>query len=110
MTADEQQVQPGSAGKERPPLALDRTAKTSRGSRARLENPLGISADRCVEASAKVRDEQLCAAVLRLASAEDVDPELANGAQESGLQHRCACSARSAVSTSFGTSEKRNRD
>lgn len=86
---------------ERPPLLAERAAKTSRKAQARLENPLGIVADRCVEASADPRDAQPRAALSSLASSYWLS-ELAKGAQESGLQHACACSAGS-VSPTFGT-------
>lgn len=75
----------------------ERPAETREGVCVRLESQQdGATAGRCV--SARTLDtERGNAAVRRVSSGlpSDVAEKLANGAQENGLQHLCACSARS---------------
>lgn len=76
-----------------PPLSLGVGAETFRSSTVRLENPLGVFGGRSVEALSRARNEKRRHAATSLGSIEA--RQLANGAQESDLQHRCASSAQS---------------
>ena len=75
-----------------PSLPLGVAAETVADTCVRLENPLGVSADRSVEARTSEATEKQPHAAAHLGDAEP--EQLANGAQENGLQHRCASSAR----------------
>jgi hypothetical protein len=73
-----------------PSLSLGVAAETSGGPCVRLENPLGVPADRSVEARTTKPDEKRLHAAIHLGDSES--EQLAKGAQENGLQHRCASS------------------
>lgn len=74
-----------------PPLSPGVGAETFRSSTVRLENPLGVLGGRSVEALSRARNEKRRHAATSLGSIEA--RKLANGAQESDLQHHCAGAA-----------------